>query len=251
MKFASPDPAHGVFHHILTEGPPIAFKARRLDAEKLAAAKAEFAAMEAAGIIRRTDSPWSSPLHLVKKADGSWRPTGDYRRLNCATVPDSYPLPNIIDMSANLAGKRFFSKIDLVKGYYQIPMNEADIKKTAVITPFGLFEWLVMPFGCKNAAQSFQRLMDRVLVGLPFCFVYLDDILIASASREQHLADVRAVLQRLHEHGLVINPNKSSFCLSSVEYLGHMVTSTGITPLSKNTSALKEFPVPLSRPELR
>ena len=156
LQFASPDPAHGVFHHILTEGPPIAAKARRLDAEKLAAAKAEFASMEAAGIIRRTDSPWSSPLHLVKKADGSWRPTGDYRRLNRATVPDSYPLPNIIDMSANLAGKRFFSKIDLVKGYYQIPMNEDDIKKTAVITPFGLFEWLVMPFGCRNAAQSFQ-----------------------------------------------------------------------------------------------
>ena len=110
LQFSS-KPAHGVSHHILTEGPPITAKARRLDPEKLAAAKKEFAAMEAAGIIRRSDSAWASPLHLVKKADGSWRPTGDYRRLNRVTVPDNYPVPNILDFSANLAGKRFFSRL--------------------------------------------------------------------------------------------------------------------------------------------
>lgn len=251
LKFASPDPAHGVFHHIVTEGPPVSAHPRRLDAAKLAAAKAEFESMEAAGIIRRSDSPWSSPLHLVRKPDGSWRPTGDYRRMNRVTVPDSYPLPNILDFSANLAGKKFFSKIDLVKGYYQVPMAAEDMKKTAVVTPFGMFEFRVMPFGVRNAAQSFQRLMDRVLNGLPFVFVYLDDILIASATREEHLEDCRVVLQRLHEHGLVINPAKSSFCLPAVDYLGHHVTAAGIAPLGKNTEALESFPVPSSKQDLQ
>ena len=172
-----------------------------------------------------------SPLHLVPKPDGSWRPTGDYRRLNNITVPDRYPIPNIYDFTAQLSGKRVFSKIDLVKGYYQIPMNPADIPKTAVITPFGLFEWLVMPFGVRNAANTFQRLMDRVLAGLPFVFVYLDDILIASTDHTQHLHDVRTVLQRLQQYGLVINSQKSIFCQESIEFLGHTVNSEGIKPL--------------------
>ena len=251
IKFAQANPAHRVAHHILTAGPPVSAKARRLDPEKLEAAKAEFAAMEQAGIIRRSDSPWASPLHMVAKPDGSWRPTGDYRRLNQVTVPDSYPLPNVNDFSANLHGKKFFSKLDLVKGYYQVPMNKSDIAKTAVITPFGLFEWLVMPFGVRNAANTFQRLMDRVLDGLPFAFVYLDDILVASATRERHVADVREVLLRLKANGLVINPNKSEFCRLTVTYLGHQVSESGIAPLSKNTDALMEFPPPTTRRELQ
>ena len=133
IKFAA-TPAHGVRHFISTTGPPTFARARQLDPKKLAAAKKEFDDMEKAGIIRRADGPWSSPLHLVKKADGSWRPTGDYRQLNNATVPDRYPLPNIRDFSAGLRGRRFFSKIDLVKGYYQVPMHPDDICKTAVIT---------------------------------------------------------------------------------------------------------------------
>ena len=137
---------HGVEHHIVTEGPPIYARTRRLNPERLAVARAEFANMERLGIIRRSDSPWASPLHIVLKPDGGWRPCGDYRRLNDATTPDRYPVPHIQD----------FSKVDLVREYHQVPVHPADVPKTAVVTPFGLFEFLRMPFGLKNAAQSFQ-----------------------------------------------------------------------------------------------
>ena len=104
---------------------------------------------------------------VVQKSDGSWRPCGDYHRLNNVTRPERYSLPNIHDFTNNLRGCKFFSKLDLVKGYNQVPMSEADICKTAIVTPFGLFELLYMPFGLKNMAQTFQRLMVRIYSGLP------------------------------------------------------------------------------------
>jgi cleavage and polyadenylation specificity factor subunit 1 len=131
-----------------------------------AAAKAAFEDMERQGIFRRSSSCWASPLHMVKKADGSWRPCGDFRRLNLITEPDKYPLPRMDDLAASLSGCRVFSKLDLKQGYHQIPMRAADIKKTAIITPFGLFEYTRMPFGLRNSGQTFQRLMDRVIAGL-------------------------------------------------------------------------------------
>ncbi len=134
-----PQTSHGVEHYLETRGPPIASPFRRLDTEKLAAAKAEFAALERDRIIRWSSSPWASPLHMVKKPDGSWRCCGDYCRLNNVTVPYTYPLPNMMDFSSRVAGCSIFTKIDLRKGYYQIPMHPADILKTAIITPFGLF----------------------------------------------------------------------------------------------------------------
>ena len=134
--------------------------------------------MEKSGIVRHSTSPWASPLHMVKKKDGGWRPCGDYRRLNTATVPDHYPLPNIGDFSSRVSGSTVFSKLDLQKGYYQVPVEQRDIQKTAIITPFGMFEFLVMPFGLRNAGNTFQRLMDQILGDLPYSFVYVDDILV-------------------------------------------------------------------------
>jgi len=152
----TPKPKHGVRHSIETSGRPVFAKARRLDPDKLRIAEAEFRSLEKAGIVRRSNSPWSSPLHMVPKADGSWRPCGDYRRLNLATKRDRYPLPSILDLSSRLHGCHFFSVVDLVKGYHQVPMAPADIAKTAIVTPFGLFEYLFMPFGLMTPPPLFK-----------------------------------------------------------------------------------------------
>jgi hypothetical protein len=239
-----PPAKHDVEHHLPTQGPPVTSRFRRLDAAKLQAAKAEFAKMEAEGVIRRSDSAWSSPLHMVQKPDGSWRPCGDYRRLNLVTQPDKYPVPNIQDLSARLHGCTIFSKLDLRKGYYQIPMAAADVPKTAVITPFGLFEFLRMPFGLKNAGQRFRRLMDRVLAGLDFVFIYLDDVIVGSRSEEEHLHHLRLVFARLQQFGLVLNMDKCHFGVQEVEFLGHSISSSGAKPLDKHVEAIRRFPRP-------
>jgi len=243
---------HGVEHIIETLCPrPVASRYRRLDPEKLEIARAEFAELEKQGIVRRSSSSWSSPLHMVPKADGSWRPCGDYRRLNLVTVPDMYPPPHMEDLSARLAGKVIFSKLDLRKGYYQVPVAEKDVAKTAIITPFGLFEFLRMPFGLRNAGQSFQRLMDHIMAGLQHVFVYMDDILVASKSRAEHHQHVREVMKRLSTHGLVLNKEKCVFYASEVEYLGHNVSAKGIRPLAARVAAIEDFPPPTTRGELQ
>jgi hypothetical protein len=132
---ARPQPHHGVEHVVETTGQPLHAKACRLDQDKLRAAEAEFRALEAAGIIRRSDSAWASPLHMVPKKDGTWWPCSNYRRLNMVTRPDCYPLPSLADFANKLHGCRYFSVVDLVKGYHQIPMAASDIAKTAIVTP--------------------------------------------------------------------------------------------------------------------
>jgi hypothetical protein len=215
-------------------------KARRLDPDKLRKAEAEFRELEAAGITRRSDWPWSSPLHMVRKKDGSWRLCGDYCRLNLATRHDRYPLPSILDLSNKLHGCKFFSCIDLVKGYHQIPMAAQDIAKTAIITTF-----LFMPFGLSNAAQTFQRFMDSILKHLPFVFCYLDDIIIASNSLEEHIEHLRQIFTILQENGLQINPAKCVFAAAAVELLGHRADQDGVRPLQRHVQAISDFPPPL------
>ena len=185
---------HGVEHFICTRGPPVYAQARRLPPDKLAVAKAGFAKMESMGIIRRSSSPWASPLHMVPKASGGWRLCGDYRRLNAHTEPDRYPVPHVQDFSANLNGMHVFSKIDLIRGYYQLPVPTQDVPKTAIITPFGLLEFLRMPFSLRNASQAFQRLMDTICQGLLSVF---NDILVASKDLESHMKHLRLLFQRL------------------------------------------------------
>ena len=205
---------HNVTHHIVTKGPPKYAKARRLAPDVFREVQEEFRSLERLGILRKSCSPWSSPLHVVPKADGAKKPCGDFRQVNDATEPDQYPLPHLHDFARNLHGCGIFSKVDLVKGYHQIPVAPADIPKSAIITPFGLWEYTRMPFGLRNSAQTFQRLMDSVLSGLLFVLGYLDDVLIASKTKKEHLERLKILLGRLSDHGLVVNAEKCKFGVS-------------------------------------
>jgi cleavage and polyadenylation specificity factor subunit 1 len=242
---------HDIKHHIITEGPPVYTKARQLDFKRLQIAKQEFQYMLENDIIRPSKSQWASPLHMVTKKDGSYRPCGDYRQLNFRTIPDRYPIPRIEDFHHILKGSKIFSKIDLFKAYYQIPIAEQDKCKTAIITPFGLFEFNVMSFGLKNAPATFQRFIHEVLRGLEFVFAYLDDILIASADEDQHKQHLRTVLERLHKFGLRINISKSIFGVSEIEFLGYFITSEGSRPPQEKVKAILNYKLPETIHDLR
>ena len=249
--FTIKEPKHGVRHHIPTDAPPVQSRARRLDPEKLAVAKAELEKLVDLGIAYRGKSEWSSPLLVTTKPCGGWRVCGDYRRLNAMTTDDRYPVRTLQDFTSELQGKKFFSKVDLMKGYHQIPVAEPDIKKTAVITPFGLFIFPRTPFGLKNAGQDFQRLMDEILGDVPRVFVYIDDILIASETLEQHLEDLETVFKTLSANGMVIQRSKCVLGKPSLEFLGYTVDENGISPLPEKVAVIRATTPPTSIKELQ
>ena len=249
--FTIKQPSHGVTHHIPTTCPPIQSRVRKLAPDKLLVAKEEIDKLCDLGVCRRGKSEWASPLMVAPKPGGGWRVCGDFRRLNHATPDDKYPVRTLTDFTAELAGKKIFSKVDLLKGYHQIPVADADISKTGVITPFGLFIFTRTPFGLKNAGQDFQRLMDEILGDIPRVFVYIDDILIASENETQHLEDLRRVFTTLDKHGMVVNRAKCVLGQTSLEFLGYTVTDSGISPLSERVDAIRAVPPPTSVKELQ
>jgi hypothetical protein len=186
--------------------------------------------MRKQGIIQPSVSPWASPIVLVPKKDGTYRFCVDFRRLNAVTKKDVYPLPRIDDILDTLGESRFFSSLDLASGYWQVELDPESRQKSAFTTYCGLSEFVRMPFGLCNAPATFQRLMQKVLAGLEWrtCFVYLDDILVASRSFEEHLQHLREVFTRRRDAGLRLKPRKCSLLHDEVPFLGHIISTDGV-----------------------
>ena len=200
------------------------------------------------GIIKPTISDITSPVVLVKKKDGSFRFCVDFRRFNQRLVQDQYPLPLINDIHSSLGGSKFFTTVDLKSGYWQIPLHEADKHKTAFVVPFGTYQFEVLPFGLSTAPAIFQRTLDLVLSGIKseFVLVYIDDLIVYSATFSLHVKHVDVVFSRLQQYNLRVGLIKCSFVQSSVTFLGHTVSADGIVPDSSHLNIIRDCPTPTS-----
>ena len=186
---------------------------------------------------------------VPKKYHGDWRPCGNYSALNQITVRDSYPEPPLSSFA--LHEKHVFSELDLVKAYHQMSMHPDDIEKTAITNLFGLFEFLRMPFGFKNAGKTFKRFINEVTNGLPDVFAYVDDILVASSNLVDHINALAELFNRLEKFGLCINFKECQSIQHGIDFLGYTITSEGIKPQTARTQTLSELPEPTDYKDLR
>jgi transposase InsO family protein len=204
-------------------------------------------------IVQPSESPWSAPLVIVAKKNGDVRMCVDYRRLNAVTKRPIFPIPATQQLLDSLEGSTYFSTLDLSQGYYQIPVKEEDISKTAFTTRRGQFEFKRMPMGLSSSPSTFQRLMHIVLKNENWekCLIYLDDILVFGRSIDEHMERLKAVLQRFREAGLKLSPSKCFFLKRSVSYLGHIISTEGVSTDPAKIDKVKAWPVPTTRKQLR
>ena len=199
------------------------------------------------GLIRPSKSPWAFPVVIVPKADGKWRFTVDYRKLNAIVPRDAFPLPRITEHLTALGEANFFTIFDLTSGFWQIGVREEDIEKTAFICSDGLYESTAMPMGLNNSPATFQRLMQRVIpanIRASHALVYLDDIIVFSKTFDEHLKHLDEILGLISNANLTIKPKKVTFGKQEVRYLGHRVTSEGSKPDPAKVAAISNMPVP-------
>jgi hypothetical protein len=198
------------------------------------------------GIIRPSNNPYSSPILLIKKGDGTWRMCVDYQELNKITVKDKFLIPVIDELLDQLNGAQYFTKLDLSSRYNQVRVAEEDIEKTTFRTHHGHYEFLVMPFGLTNAPSTFQSLMNELFHAhlRKFALVFFDDILIYSRGWTQHMEHVRMVMDLLVKQQLYLKRAKCSFRQQEVHYLGHVIFSEEVAVDSKKIQAMKEWPKP-------
>ena len=196
-------------------------------------------------VIQPSTSPWSSPVHLVKKKTGKWRFTIDYRLVNKRTKPVFFPLPNLHNFTANIDGCIVFSALDLKNAFWQLPVRVSDRKFTGFCTPRGNFEFLSMPFGLTFANSSFQHFINNVLRNLfNCCFQYIDDILVFTKTPQEHKRHLLEITHRLNTYGLTLNMEKSIIGVNNIDFLGYNLSSKGIAPLQDKISAVLDFPKP-------
>ncbi|CAF4634853.1 unnamed protein product [Rotaria sp. Silwood2] len=197
-------------------------------------------------IIRPSTSPWSSPVILKKKPDGTFRFLVDFRRLNSITKKDTYPQPSSEELIYRLSGHSYFTKIDLKSGYFQIPIAEDDKKKTAFVTPDGHYEFNVLPQDLINAPASFQRVMNNLLATgrWDYAVIYLDDIVVFSHSLEKHQRHVDEVLSILSNAHFKVSSSKCQIAAPQIEFLGHIVTATTVQPTPEKVQAILDIQPP-------
>ncbi|XP_063635172.1 uncharacterized protein LOC134805908 [Cydia splendana] len=205
------------------------------------------------GIVRESESPYASPIVLVKKKSGEKRLCVDYRALNSRTKRDHYPLPHIEDLLDQLSGQSLFTSLDLASGYHQIPIAENSREKTAFVTPDGLYEYNRVPFGLANAPAVFQRAIHKVLSKskVSYVVIYMDDILIPSKSFEEGLERLKEVLGLLKEAGFTLKMEKCHFFQEKIDFLGFEIDQDGIRPGLSKTEAVAKFPTPTNQHEIR
>ena len=196
--------------------------------------------------IRKSISPAGAPILFVRKKDGTLRMCIDYRKLNDITIRNSYPLPLINDLLEKVRGAKFFTKLDLRSAYNLVRIREGDEYKTAFNTRFGHFEYLVMPFGLKNAPATFQHFINDILSDYldDFAFAYIDDILIFSNTLEEHHKHVRLILERLLEHHLYVKLEKCEFDVPEIDFVGHHLSGSGISMEKNKVDAILDWPIP-------
>lgn len=230
---------------------PIKQHPYRINPKKRVIMKSEVTYLVAHGFATRSQSPWSSPCILVPKSDSTFRFCTDYRKVNAVTRPDSFPLPRMEDCVDKVGAAHYVTKLDLLKGYWQVPLTPRASEISAFVTPDSFLQYSVMAFGMRNAPATFQRLMNRVLSEVNNVEVYLDDVVIYSNTWEEHLEKLRVVFERLSRASLTLNLAKCEFAKATVTYLGKCVGQGQVRPVEAKVAAIVEFPKPTNKRELR
>ncbi|KAL6488151.1 hypothetical protein MHYP_G00047770 [Metynnis hypsauchen] len=243
-----------VRHQIkLSDKTPFKHRPRPICPQDLDAVRRHLQELSEAGVIRASESPFSSPIVVVRKKNGDVRLCINYRKLNLQTIKDAYALPNLEEAFSALTGSKWFSVLDLKSGYYQIEVEETDKPKTAFVCPLGFWEFNRMPQGVTNAPSTFQRLMEQCMgdINLKEVLVFLDDLIVFSDTIEEHEKRLLRVLSRLKEYGLKLSLEKCRFFQTSVRYLGHVMSKNGVETDPEKIKALKTWPSPTNLKELR
>ena len=241
-------PKHNIIHRIETsDNSPCTSKVRAIPANKLEEVKRLWTEMENSGVITKvganTNTNWSSALHVVTK-NGQHRICVDYRALNTKILNDSYPLPLIKNISQQLHSAQWFTKLDLKKAYWNVPIFNPHKHKSTVVTPWGAYYFNRLPFGIKSAPNSYQKGMETIFKDIPNLYIYLDDLLIHTETLEEHQKIVKEVLKRLHENGMALSLDKCVWQKKEVEYLGYLISEKGLIPLPKKVEALDRIQPP-------
>ena len=236
---------------ILEDSTPIKQHPYRINPRHLALVRKEIAYMLENDMIELSNSNWASPIVLVAKADNTVRLCTDFRKVNAVTKTDPYPIPRVDDLIDKIGNAEYVTKIDLLTGYWQVPLTKRAQEISSFITPDGLYKYKVMPFGMRNSPSTFQRLMNHIIRDIPNCQAYLDDIVIYSNTFQDHINLIEQLFTKLLEANLTINLSKSHFGHATIEYLGHVVGNGKVKPVNAKIEAIQKIPIPTNKKQIR